>query len=321
MHRSTVRMFLLATLSSFLLLGCVSDSLLVAPTWDNGMGEQASYGEVRAARKLMEDGQYSAAIPRLVETISQYPQAEVSVDARYYLGVCYYEIAGYGDADELLRTYLALAPEGEYAKDSEEYLRNVRREYQSQYPTQEETEERIEALRAAVAGAPGNVAHRAELAGLLWQDGSYEEAASLYSDILELAPEFSDDERFKRRIEASPGGDYILLTPTEILRRQIEDQPLAILNESSFRAGRDRRTQKSRSYVVSGQVLNRHNSVVRGVQVHVTIYGFGTLVYDTSTVSIGELRPGERRAFSVGFSNFENIENVDRYECVATFAK
>lgn len=319
MHRATVRIFLIAILSLSLLQGCVSDSSLDLPTSNHGWDEQTSYGEVRAARKLVEDGRYSAAIPQLVSTLSQYPESEASVDARYFLGVSYFEIAVYGDADEMLRTYLALAPDGEYAKDSQMYLQKVRREYRSQYPTEEETAARLEALRATVAEAPDDVANLAELAGLLWRDGSYKEAASLYGKILALVPDFVDDERFKRRIEVSPAGEFVLLTPTEIQRRQIQNQPLAILNEASFRAGRDRRTQKARSYIVTGQILNRHDSILHGVRVNVTIYGFGNLVYDTSTVNIDQLRPGEKRAFSVGFSNFENIENVDRYEIIGTF--
>ena len=43
--------------------------------------------------------------------------------------------------------------------------------------------------------------------------------------------------------------------------------------------------------------------------------------YDTTTVSVGRLNPGEIRAFSVRFSNFDNIENINRYECVASFQR
>ena len=294
---------------------------MAVPTRNNGADEQALYEEVRAARWLMKDGQHAAAIPRLVGTISQNPESEASIDARYFLGVCYYEIADYGDADELLRTYIALSPKGEFAKDSRAYLQRVHREYRSQYPTEEKTEARIEALQAALVDAPDNVAFHAELASLLWEKGSYEKAKNVYTQLLKIQPDFAQNERFQRRVELSPAGEFVLLTPIEIQQRQIKNQPIAILNQNSFRARRDRRTQKARSYVVTGQVLNRRDSVVQGVQMNVTIYGFGNLIYDTSTVNIGELRPGERRAFSVGFSNFENIENVDRYECVVTFIK
>jgi hypothetical protein len=61
--------------------------------------------------------------------------------------------------------------------------------------------------------------------------------------------------------------------------------------------------------------------VLYGVQVFVTIYGFGNVVFDTSTINIGRLNPGETRAFSVRFSNFDNIENVRRHEAVGTFQR
>ena len=55
-----------------------------------------------------------------------------------------------------------------------------------------------------------------------------------------------------------------------------------------------------------------------GVQIVVTVYGFGNMVYDTNTIHIGRMNPGEIRAFSSRFSNFDNIEEVQRYECMAS---
>jgi tetratricopeptide (TPR) repeat protein len=312
---------LLLVAFGFYLAGCVSDTGMDFSTGSLGSDEQDLYDEIYAARKLMDADEYAAAIPRLVGTISKDPAADAAIDARFFLGVCYFEINGYGKADELLRTYLAIAPQGDYAVESEAYLQRVHRAYHAQYPTEEETHARIELLRAALEKGAETIEDCTELAGLLWERGDYEEAAELLAGVLDDDPTFGDDDRFRRRVEVSPEGEYILLTPEEIRRRQLENLPLAILNESAFRAGRDRRTQKARSYVVTGQVLNRHDSVVRGVEVNVTLYGFGSRVYDTTTENIGDLRPGEQRAFSVSFSNFENIENVDRYECIATFIR
>jgi tetratricopeptide (TPR) repeat protein len=299
--------------------GCVSDTAMDFSTGSFGSDDQELYDEIRAARRLMDADEYAAAIPRLVGTISKDPAADAAIDARFFLGVCYFEINGYGKADELLRTYLAIAPQGDYAVESEAYLHRVHRAYHAQYPTEEETNARIELLRAALEKGTKEANQRIELAGLLWENGNYEEAADILVGVLTENSTFGDDDRFRRRIEVSPEGEYTLLTPEEIRRRQLENLPLAVLNESAFRAGRDRRTQKARSYVVTGQVLNRHDSVVRGVEVNVTLYGFGSRVYDTTTENIGDLRSGEQRAFSVSFSNFENIENIERYECIATF--
>jgi hypothetical protein len=111
------------------------------------------------------------------------------------------------------------------------------------------------------------------------------------------------------------------LSPAEVERRQIQAQPLAVTNTAAFKSGEDLFTRTALFYSVTGQVVNRSDSVLYGVQVIITIYGFGNVVNDTTTVSIGRLNPGEIRAFSVRFSNFENIENINRYECVATFQR
>jgi hypothetical protein len=111
----------------------------------------------------------------------------------------------------------------------------------------------------------------------------------------------------------------MIVTPSEIERRSIENRPLLITNTNYFRSGEDLITRESRFYVVSGQAHNRSDSILYGVQVHVTIYGFGNVIYDTATVNIGRLHPGEQRAFSIRFSNFDNINNVARYECIGTF--
>ncbi|MFA6241883.1 MAG: FxLYD domain-containing protein, partial [Candidatus Hydrogenedentales bacterium] len=116
-------------------------------------------------------------------------------------------------------------------------------------------------------------------------------------------------------------GQYLILTPMEVQRREVEKQPLVIVNMSSFRSGEDLFTRQPLYYSVTGQAVNRSDSVLYGVQVMVTLYGFGNVVYDTTTANIGRLNPGESRAFSVRFSNFDDIENIYRYEAVGSFER
>ena len=94
-----------------------------------------------------------------------------------------------------------------------------------------------------------------------------------------------------------------------------------MVNTTAFKSGRDLLTRERKFYVVTGQVRNRSDSILYGVQVIVTLYGFGNVVYDTNTVNIGRMNPDEVRAFTVRFSNFPNIDDMNRHEVVPVFQR
>jgi len=284
--------------------------------------EQLAAKEVAQSRTMIEDGETSQVIPRLLHTISKYPDSQAAAEARYWLGTAYYDIGGYRDAIDMYREYLRLAPAGEWAADSERQIARLSEEYEEKYPSPDQLDEMIASFTQLSEAYPGNVQNKLELADLHWRRGNYAKAAALYDKIAAKDPAYKNDEMIRKRVEWVPNGPYIVLTPVEVERRQIEAQPLAIVNTTSFRGGPTTQfTGEYRYYSVTGQVVNRGDSVLYGIEVIVTIYGFGNIVYDTTTVGIRRLNPGEIRAFSVRFSNFENIENISRYECRASFQR
>ena len=294
----------------------------VIPLLSGRIGDQhAAKKEVEEAKHMIEGGEASLVIPRLLHTISKYPLSRAALDARYLLGLAYYEIDGYRDAIDVFDEYLRLAPEGRYADECAGYVAKLTEEYSRKYPSPKELDRQISDISQKLADAPGKFEYEWELADLLWKRGDYANAAKFYIVIVEKHPQYAGDETVKSRVEILPNGEYVVLSPAEVQRRQIEAQPLVVINQASFRGGRDLFSREARYYVVTGQVLNRGDSVLYGVQVFVTVFGFGNVVYDTRTVTIGRLSPGEVRAFSVQMRNFENIENIDRYECVGVFQR
>ena len=283
--------------------------------------DRAAAMEVEEASKLVDAGDTSAVIPKLLSTISKYPGSEAAYEARYWLGRAYYKVGGYRDAIDLFNEYLRLAPNGRYAQECNDYVQRLTTEYSQRFLSAEKLDENIRTLLDELKKSPDNIGSQLALADLLWKRGDYDKAAAIYKNVIDKHPDQANNEIIRQRVEMLPGGQYTALTPTEIQRRQSEEQPLVVINTSSFQSGRDLFTRESRLYAVTGRVVNRGDSVLYGVQVIVTIYGFGNVVYDTSTVGIGRMNPGEIRAFSVQFSNFDNIENVNRYECVATFQR
>ena len=285
------------------------------------LSRRTAQREVDEARRQISSGNRYSAIPRLQHTISKFPKAPASLDARYLLGRIYLEIGSYRDAIDIFSKYVELAPEGTYSQQSREYIRRLTEDYAQRYPTAEDLVDATVAVRRELKESPDSRLLQSRLADLLWQQGRFDDAAAVYMDIVQKDPSYADDGAFTSRIELGPGRSYTILSPTELKRREADDSPLNIINVNTFRSRPSLITQVPRTYVVSGQTVNRSGNALYGVAVRITLYGFGNVVYDTRTVALGRLNPGEIRAFSVPFSNFENMNNIDRVETVGTFER
>lgn len=275
-------------------------------------------GEAHATRN---SGNPIAAIPQFHELIARYPDSKEATEAHYLLGLTYYEVDGYRDAIQELNLYLAAAPAGPYAEESRALVELLSKENRKRFPTTQELDAEIALLRDELAGNPTSDTIQNSLADRLWLRGRYEEAAQIYLNMAARDEAFKRDPVFTRRIDLRPGGGHILLTPEEIVRREIDRQPITVTNLTSFRSGRDRRTQVPRHFVVTGQAINRSQSKLSGVEIDITIYGFGAQVYDTKRYRIGEMYPGETRAFSLRFSNFRELNSIDRYDYSVRFRR
>jgi len=317
-------------------LGCASarsaDPNTATPVTKNRILEQQTgRKELEEARRMIEAGDYGSVLPRLLYLVGQYPDSKAAVDARYWLGVCYYKISSYRDAIDLFRDYLELAPNGEFAEASAKYEAQLLEEYEKKFWTDRRLHARITQLKDVLEGNPKDLKAQWELADLLWKRGDYDEAGMMYAMFVEQHPAYANDQTVQGRIEFLPSGEFMVLSPAEIQRRDIEKRPLVITNVSAWRGGRSQIAsssfgsvafdQSAEYYVVTGQLTNRADSVLYGVQVFITLYGVGNVVFDARTVNFGRLNPGDTRAFSVRFRNFDNIYNISRYECTATFQR
>lgn len=282
-------------------------------------GTDSGAGSVEQARKSIEAGDTSNVIPRLMHVIGNAPTSKAAMDARYWLAVAYARIGSYRDAIDMYNEYLQVAPEGRYAAAARGEIDSLETEYRAKYQTTEELDEEVAKIAGQLQQDPGNIKLQVQLAGALWKRGDYDSAAKIYYKVIGAHPELANEPELKDRIEILTNGEFIVLTPAEIQRREVERQPLLVFNTASFRSGKDLFTREPLYFAVTGQVVNQSNSVLYGVQVVVTIYGFGNMVYDTSPVNIGRMNPGEVRAFSTRFSNFDNIDEVQRFDCVASY--
>lgn len=285
------------------------------------LGEYSARQEINSARRLIDREDYQAAVARLHITIEGRPTTEAAIDARYFLGLAYFLMDGHENAIPSLNDYLRLDPSGPYATHARDLITRIDTQHKRDYPGKNQLDAQIAELRQQI-GEDANANNlRITLADLLWKRAAYAEAGDVYRQIVQTDPSFARTRTFADRIEVQADGQYIYLTPQEIERRSIEREPLVIVNTRSFQSGRQLFTQVPRFYVVTGVAANRSDTTLNDVEVDIAIYNFSNTVYDARTVRIGRLAPGSSRAFSIRFSNFEDINNIDRYKCTGTFRR
>jgi len=281
----------------------------------------AAANQLAEAKRMVKAGEYSLVIPRLTQLTSEFPGDQAAVEARYFLGVAYYNLGGYGDALQNFKEYGELAPQGEHTVSAKEYIQRLTANAPA---TPAETNQKILDALARSAAKPEDASIKLELANLYWEAARYDEAGKVYAELLAKWPNLMNDTVVRTRVAVEADGSLTVLSPQETERRYREQDPLQIFNVSAFRSGRFEdwnATARERYYNVAGQAVNRSARPLEDARITVTIYGMGQMVYDTQTTSLGTLQPGETRAFSVQFSKFDNIFNVTRYDCTGTFRR
>lgn len=301
------------------------------PAWarESGEKEAPSGGaeasrDLNVAKKMIRAGNYSQAIPRLLKLLGDAPSSREAVEAHYHLGLAYDAIRDLRNAQLQLKQYLDRAPEGEYADDARSRVQQLTGTLDEKFVSPDKIADRIDAARQRAAQAPDEVGPQLELADLLWAKESYAEAGDVYAKILQRWPALKDDTVVRQRMYRDNSGAWRPLDPDTTLRQAADQDPLLVYNTTSFRSARTgdySRSFQAQKYNVTGEVLNRGSAKMTDVELAVTIYGFGGKVFETKTVKVGTLAPGATRPFSVVFENFDDIENVNRFDVKGYFSR
>lgn len=295
----------------------VGDVIARAPESNSGSAAK----ELATARRMIKAGESSLVIPRLQSLVNTYPGDASAIEARFFLGKAFYTVGAYSDAHRWLQEYLVLVPEGENSAEGRQLLEKLAGGGESEKVPGDDA---LAALEAAIAADPEAMAPRLDYANTLWEKGRYDQAGKAYDELLKRWPQLASDAAVSRRVERNPSGRLVVLSPAEMERRYQEAEPLLIYNVSSFRSGRFEgwpATAREKFYNVAGQAVNQSERPLEDVRITVTIYGFGQMVYDTQTISLGVLRPREIRAFNAQFSRFDDIHNITRHECVGSYRR
>ncbi len=296
---------------SLILVAAASLGLISTPA--------AADNELAAAVQLIDRGEYNVAVSRLAALIEKRPNTDVANEALFYLARAYEGIGAQQQALDRYSEYLIRVPGGAHEPAAIDSFRRVLAVYQAKFPPASTTETEVDALRQTFNPDSPSVDEGLRLARGLWMLDRHEEAAEVYRVLYDADPGVAANPDFQERIELGSNGEFTLLTPQEQTRREIASRPVAVINPASYAGRRDRRTQQPRWYIVTGEVINRSEKTVDSVEVETTIFSFGTKIYDTQVQRFGRLAPGQSRAFSARFVNFEDVNNIERYECHVSF--
>ncbi len=281
--------------------------------------------ELDDAYRDMRDGKYSQAVPQYLLILQQNEsRPEALQEARFRLGECYYNMRSYLEAGVQFQRYLADYPDGAFTTDAKQYLGKLQgiedQKRQQDELRKQEIRSRLEHWGEIVRREPKNADAAVQVGHALWELQEYEEAGREYLRAVQLDPDRRYEALISERMLFHEDGTATVLTPEEQERLERERNPIQIFNTHAYKGGgRDLFTSGPRYYVVTGQVVNRSSRTVPNVGVVVTIFDFPGHVLDSASYRIGTMRPGQIRAFRTSFGTFENIFNIDRYECEAVY--
>jgi tetratricopeptide (TPR) repeat protein len=296
---------------AFLSFSCATTS---NPRVAGPVEESEARRSLQNAMVYVNDGLYHSAVPRLFATVTAYPETSSGLEARYYLVKSYSEIGSPRAAIETAEEYLRSAPDGPRADELRQWVSRIQRDNEVRFPSVEALNQEIGVLEQRIAQEPNSKSLHLEYADRLWQRGRYADAGRVYVDAYNRWPEVGQETVFQRRVDYRAANDFVVLSPSEIQRRDVAANPVQIINTHGYESGRDERTRTRNRYVVTGQALNRSDDIIYGIDVIVSIRGFGSEIYDAAQYRIDRLFPKESRAFAVTFWNFPSTSQINSYE-------
>ena len=281
--------------------------------------------KVRSANQEFEDQNYDVAIAKYDYLTHSHP----SNDKRQFFimqqGLAFYLIQSYHDAEKVFHNYLRRHPEGLYKSQAETYLTKIealRSQKRRNYVLQrKQIKGDIKLLREMLKRDPYNAQVHYDLANKLWELGKYNEAASHYLKAGDINAALQENELLKNRLMIDEQGEVVPVTPERQRELEREQNPLIVFDIHSYkqRIKPDYLGASKAFQTVAGKVRNQSKRVHRGVYVSVNFYNMHHELLDTQSYYVGAMAPNEVRAFLVKGQNYDNIYNIDHFECTARY--
>jgi len=225
----------------------------------------------------------------------------------FRIGKCYYAIGITLGAQQELRNYLFMHPDGTYAEEARSIIQEIgqyaRDAAQRSGDTRDRLREEVADLEKQLKGKRGNKAtiHYA-LGAKYWELGEYTKSFRNDVEAYKLNPDYAFDAAFRTRVNFTDDGKPYSKTLAVEKASQEIIQVRNVNTNVARTFGQLVSDRVVREYVISGEVANLGTVLVKGIQLEVTVYRFGNKILSTKMVKVGDISPGQERAFTVSFS-------------------
>jgi len=278
-----------------------------------------------SAQTDFKQQKYQSAIPKYEYLTIHHPRDRKRQYFQFQKGLSLYLVRSYHDAEKTFRDYLENSPNGVYTAESKAYLTKIealRSEKERNYDLQrEQLKGDIKILREMLERDPYSAQVHYELGNKLWELEQYTEAAKHYLKAGEIDAALKENELIKNRLIINGNGEAVPLTPERQKELEKENNPLVIFDIHSFyqRIKPDYMGASKSFQTVAGKVRNQSKRALHRVSVSVNFYNMHHELLDTQKYYVGTMGPQEVRAFLVKGQNYDNLYNIDHFECLPYF--
>ncbi len=280
---------------------------------------------VWSAKRDFQNQNYEIAIAKYDNLAANHPDVKSRQLYLMQKGRSLYLIRCYHDAQETFRRYTLEYPDGIYTAEAEAYLTKIealRAEKERRHILQhEQIRGDVKQLRQLLTNDPYNARIHYELANKLWELGEYNQAARHYLKAGEIDAALKESELINNRLMIGENGKVVPITPRRQRVLERERNPLIIFDVHNYkqRIKPDYFGARQAFETVAGKVRNQSKRVLHNVSVSVNFYNIHHELLDTQTFYVGTMGPREVRAFLVKGQNYDNLYNIDHFECSPTF--
>ena len=259
--------------------------------------------------------------------LRRYPGSKHEEEARFELGRAYIKMGDYHRALGHFQTYLRKFPDGKYHQPIVAMLLTLRAELARKLTERRAAYDylsgRLAEVERRVAAGNASPSHYLELGDLCYELQRYTDAREAYRHVLSLDPQYWQSHNPSERIYFDARGQLQVRPPTltdeELMHgkvRVVNYHSNVVTDANDIEGDRD-------SLRVTGLARNVGDMPLTSIELEVTLLDLFGNIMNTTTVRIGNLRPGQERPFAVNFGGFDasnvNVFNVERVKFKAWY--
>ncbi|MBN2329202.1 MAG: tetratricopeptide repeat protein [Candidatus Omnitrophica bacterium] len=266
--------------------------------------------QIQEADKFFEKGQYQTALLKYSSYVyAPFPNKKFEDYAVYKMGLCQFLLNQYHDAQKTINLLQSKYPGFEYMQQANDLKMRTEEKINSNNKLLaqkwSDLQKDISKTEQLAAQNPQNPDYTFQLGDLYWDAGRFDDALKQYEAAAKLDKSFLEKKTLRSRIRITTDGEFRLRDP--LYENIQKSSPIKVVDMRRDRIEREDWLGTYESIRLSGYVKNDGLYDVTNVNIEVAIYDFFDTIQETKIVSIGDLRAGAQRPFSVLFNQYRGL--------------